>query len=84
MAFEGHEFKKLEDNWVFDMTTFTGYKVKLNGDKVVKYTKAYIAKFNSESDEVEFFTFIPVSIAVLRKTINVIHKYRKEALLDAR
>ena len=85
MQFKGHQMYRIDDHWVFDMTTFIGYKVEtagINNDTVTSYSKAFVV---SRSDDTSAYTFdkmVKVPIKILRKTVNIINNYRKEALLD--
>lgn len=82
MEFDGHQLHKIEKNWLFDLTTFIGYLVELEGDKVVGYKKAFIAIKDSKSDTYSFDKIIDTPIRILRKVVNIIQKYRREALLE--
>ncbi len=83
MEFKGHTLYKIDNNWVFDLTTFIGYKVDLNDSGDVKrYQKAFIAVFKKENYSYTFDKIIHVPIRVLRRVINVIQAYRREALLE--
>lgn len=84
MDFEGHQLNTIDKCWVFDLTTFIGYHVTFDKDnKVKEYTKAFVVIRNSENGNYSFDKKINVPIKILRKTVDIISRYRKEALLDA-
>ena len=39
--FYGHKMYKLGKNWVFDLSTFNGYKVEFKGDRIDKVYLAF-------------------------------------------
>lgn len=82
LDFKGHKLIKIDDVWVFDLTTFIGYKVKLKDNKVKDYTKAFIAIRDEVTGTYSFDKIIRVPIKTLRKTVDIIQKYRKEAFLE--
>lgn len=82
LEFDGHQLLKIEENWLFDLTTFIGYYVDLDDKRVVGYKKAFIAVKDTNSNTYSFDKIINVPIRILRKVVNVIQKYRREALLE--
>ena len=82
MEFKGHQFYLINKTWVFDLTTFIGYKVTLQGNRVENKTKAFIVYRDKSSGVYDFSDIIEVPIQVKRKVIEIIKRYRKEALLD--
>lgn len=76
--FKGHQFiKLLNDNWVFDLTEYQGYKVKLDSaNEVVSYKKAFDAEVIE--DEIIFNKFTRVPMKVLKEASNQIRIYEKE------
>lgn len=80
--YEGHQFIKVcNDNWVFDITEFIGYKVQLSRDKktVKGYKKAFTAI--DMDKQIIFEKHMGVPAKVLKETVDVIEKYEKEAFL---
>lgn len=84
MGFEGHELYKIEENWVFDLTTFIGYHVEFDTktDRIKCYTKAFIATYNNEMQAYGFEKYMAIPTRILRKAVNIIQTYRKQALLE--
>lgn len=84
VEFDGHQLYKIENNWLFDLTTFIGYHVKLDESKqnVIGYTKAFIAIKSDDSDTYSFDKIIDIPIRILRKVTCIIQQYRREALLE--
>lgn len=79
----GHQFIKIcGDEWVFDITEFLGYKVVLEKDK--KTVKDYKLAFTvlGYEKEIVFEKHTRVPAKVLKETVDIIKKYRKEAYLD--
>lgn len=79
--FEGHKMYKIGSEWVFDLTEFIGYKVKVEDGIVLDYKEAYIVYYDKDSNTYEFKKFMDVPLGVLRKTRNIIEYYFKEALI---
>lgn len=81
--FDGHVMYKICDNWIFNLTEFIGYKIKTkqNG-QVESYTKAY--KLNKEETNEYYYydKYISVPVGVLRKSMDIVENYNKEALLN--
>lgn len=83
MEFEGHDLYKIDTNWLFDLTTFIGYHVDLDkSGRVVNYTKAFIASYKNETQSYSFDKYIDIPTRIMRKAVNIIQNYRKEALLE--
>lgn len=82
--FEGHQFKKIGGSWVFDLTTFIGYRVILDNNSVIDYEKSYMAIRDNKSGTISFDKFRSVPLGILRKTTEIIDNYRKEAFLDGK
>lgn len=81
--YDGHQFIKIYgDEWVFDITEFLGYKVVLDKDE--KTVKDYKLAFTvlGYDKEIIFEKHIRVPAKVLKATVDIIYKYRKEAYLD--
>lgn len=76
--FQGHNFVKLvTDNWVFDLTEFTGYKVKLNSNREVEsYKEAFSATYTENG--VEFDKYMHIPLKVLKEAANVILNYLED------
>lgn len=79
--FTGHQLYKIDNDWVFNLTEFKGYKVKIDKStgKVVGYQLAYILEGSTG-----FYSFhkeIEVPLSILRKTVEIVDNYTKEALL---
>lgn len=80
--YEGHQFMKIcNDNWVFDITEFIGYKVMLDKDK--KTVKSYKMAFTAidMDKQIIFEKHIGVPAKVLKETVDIIKKYEKEAFV---
>ena len=83
MIFDGHQLIKIDNNWVFDMTTFIGYMVSVDETgRVDEYSKAFIAIRDKKTGDYSFDKLMKVPVKILRKTVNIIQKYREEALLE--
>lgn len=83
MEFEGHQLNTIDKCWVFDLTTFIGYHVTLDAHNNVRsYTKAFIAIRDNSTGSYSFDKLMNVPVKTLRKTIDIIQNYRKEALLE--
>lgn len=79
--FEGHQLYKIGNGWVFDLTEFIGYKVKLDGmDKVVGYQRAF--KITKTSDGYMHNKYISVPSGIIRKSLAVVKNYKREAFLE--
>ena len=76
--FKGHQFIQLvNENWVFDLTEFVGYKVKLNNEgEVVSYKEAF--QVLTVSDEIIFDKHIRVPLKILKEASNQIKLYWEE------
>ena len=76
--FKGHQFIKLIDNnWVFDLTEFIGYKVKVDDSgNVVSYKEAFEAE--AIEDEIIFNKLTRVPLKVLKEASNQIRLYMKD------
>lgn len=74
--FKGHQIVKLlNDNWVFDFTTFTGYSIKLDKDGQIKsYKEAFSAEINN--DEVIFEKHSRVPLKIMKEASNQIRMYQ--------
>lgn len=70
--FEEHQFIKLiNNNWVFDLTEFIGYKVKLDkDDNVISYKEAF--QVLTVGEELIFEKFIRVPLKILKEASNQI------------
>lgn len=75
--FKGHQFVKLlNDTWVFDLTEYVGYKVKVNDNgEVLNYKEAFEAKV--VGDEIILNKFMRVPMKVLKEASNQIKIYEK-------
>ena len=84
MNFDGHQLVKLDNKWTFDLTTFIGYKVSIDGEtgQVIDYTKAFVAVRDKQTGDYSFDKLMRVPVKILRQTVNIIQKYREEALLE--
>lgn len=82
MMFTGHHLVKIcNGDWVFDMTEFKGYKVKLDTDGSVKdYKLAFDA--DMYADKIEFNKYMKVPVKVIRESSDVIWNYNKEACIE--
>ena len=76
--FKGHQFIKIcNDNWVFDLTEYIGYKVKLDEDgNVESYKQAY--QVIQVENELTFEKFTRVPLKIFKETVNVINEYNEE------
>jgi hypothetical protein len=76
--FKGHQFiKLLNDNWVFDLTEYQCYKVKLDGNNnVIGYKEAFTAEV--VEDEIIFNKTTRVPLKVLKEASNQIRIYEAE------
>lgn len=76
--FKGHQLIKLiNEDWVFDLTEFVGYKVKHNSNgEVESYKEAFQALTIGEELVFEKRTRVPLK--VLKEAANQIQEYLKE------
>ena len=76
--FKGHQFIKLIDNhWVFDLTEFVGYKVKVDDNgNVISYKEAFEAEAIEE--EIMFTKLTRVPLKVLKEAANQIRIYMND------
>lgn len=87
---EGHELFVINDHWLFDLTTFTGYMTSKNKDgKLVSIRKAYkiIEVSNKDYTYDVYKTNIEVNkipIGVIRKTYRIIEDHYKTSLVGDR
>ena len=80
--YEGHHFVKIcNEQWVFDITEFIGYKVVLEKDK--KTIKEFKPAFTVIKDHTQYIfeKHISVPVRVLKESLSVIEKYEKEAFI---
>ncbi len=80
--FDGHKMYKIGNDWVFNLTEFIGYKLKVdkNDGTVISYTKAF--KLTKTPDGYSYDKYMSVPVGVLRKAIKIVENYQKEAFLD--
>lgn len=82
VSFEGHKLCKIDREWVFDLTEFTGYKVDVENGKVKGIQRAFTVTRNDNDGTYQFNRLIKeVNLGVLRKSKHIIENYFKEALL---
>lgn len=81
MDFNGHQLFKIDRNWLFDLTTFVGYRVSLNGNKVTDFSKAFTVGLDDRSNSFRFNRVASTPVRVMRKVIDLIQRYLKEAYL---
>lgn len=87
MPFEGHEFFKINNNWVFDKTEFIGYKIQVDRktDTILKYEKAFKVQDKEQTCNFKYTKYINnIPLGILRKSEDIIRAYYKEALIDGR
>ena len=82
MNFEGHDLYTINNNWVFDMTTFTCYRTyrdkKGNLTKVIKAIDVEINK----DDETRFIRYVDrVPLGVMRKITKLIDSYMRDTFI---
>jgi hypothetical protein len=81
--FEGHDIYKINRNWIFDLTTFRGYKIRTKKEKIIECTEAFRLKNIGKPGELEFTRVIEsVPLGVLRKSEDIVREYYKEALVN--
>lgn len=79
MNLEGHELYVINSHWLFDLTTFTGYRTykNRNGD-LTKIIKAFKVRYKS-GDDCKFSKYIEdIPLGVLKKSKNVIKAHFKK------
>lgn len=87
MNFQGHEVYKINRNWIFDLTTYTCYKVKLKNDTVSNCDKAFRLvvckdKETNKYKKIEYIKYIEsIPVRVIRKAKEIVRKYLEEALI---
>lgn len=88
MSFEGHQLYKIDDKWLFDLTTFIGYEIDRKNNKqpfdynnIKSMKKMFVVSYNIDSDTYEFDKYEHTPVCIMRKVTNIINAYRKEALL---
>lgn len=80
--FQGHEFVKINKFWVFDKTTFIGYKVTIKNGEISSYTEAFSVSRDKDTGDYEFTRLMEgIPLKVMRDTLSIIKAYRKEAFL---
>jgi len=84
MNLDGHQLYIISNDWLFDLTTFTGYRTTKNSEgKLSSITKAYSV---SKQDSSNNFTFCKdikdIPMGVLRKTLNIINTHYKNTFID--
>lgn len=82
MEFEGHQLHTIDKCWVFDLTTFIGYYIRFEENQVNSYQKAFMVKRDAVTGSYVFEKTMKVPVKVMRKTVNIVQNYRKEALLE--
>lgn len=78
--YDGHQFLKIDNTWVFDLTEYKGYKVKVKDNIVSEYTKAFRA-IETEDNNVYFDKFIEVPLIILKKVIKIIRTNNEDMLV---
>jgi len=68
--FDGHHFVKIDDDWVFDLTDFKGYKVYKH-EGTLEYELAYT--ISNTNNIFIHNTFIDTPLHVLRRTQKIIN-----------
>ena len=83
MKFDGHEIYRINRNWIFDLTEFTGYRTKTNKkSKLLEYTKAFKIRDNKHNCNFQYTKYIDaIPVGIMRKSEEVIKAYYKEALI---
>ena len=82
-AFKGHEFITINKFWVFDKTTFIGYKITIKNGEISSYTEAFKVVGTEDGKDYRVIHIIDhVPIGVMRKAVSLIRSYRKEAFLE--
>lgn len=80
--YDGHHLIKIcGDTWVFDITEFLGYKVKLEKDN--KTVKSFELAFSVIEDgkQLVFEKHLKVPAKILKRTVDIINQYEQEAFL---
>ena len=78
--YDGHQFVKIDNTWVFDLTEYKGYKVKANNGKIESYTKAFSA-IEIDNNMYYFEKYIEVSLSILKKALKIINKNNEDTLI---
>ncbi len=81
MIFNGHKLYKINKNWVFDLTDFTGYKVIWANGSIVDYMRAFRTVESTNKKGYEFIKFMTVPVGVMRKSEKLIEFYFREAMI---
>lgn len=82
MDFSGHLCYVICDGWLFDVTTFIGYKIKQEDEKITDAIKAFKIIDKNGDLNLKYTRYIDnIPLAVFRKSREVIKKYYKEALI---
>ncbi|MBR1455201.1 MAG: hypothetical protein IJ593_11275 [Lachnospiraceae bacterium] len=80
MNFDGHELYKINNNWLFDLTTLTCYRVYFKNNKIYKAEVIFTVE---ESDNFINYKInknvSSIPIGVMRKALNLV-KLRHKGL----
>lgn len=78
MNFDGHQMIKINRNWIFDCTTYIGYKVTTNkkASKLLSYEKAFSILVD-KSNKLHYHKYIEsIPAGVIRKTNLVVEAHQ--------
>lgn len=81
MIFDGHKMYKIGNEWVFNITECTGYKVYIEDGQVQSFMKAFKVNRSKDGGHYTFERYMDVPAGVLRRATAIIDKYLREALV---
>ena len=84
MNLKGHELYVINSHWLFDLTTYTGYRTSKNRKgELNSIVKAYKVKYNQETKECKFTKFITeIPLGTLRKSRNIIKHHLESVKME--
>ena len=80
--FNGHQLYTIGEEWVFDLTEFIGYRIKIKNSKVQSYERVFTVK-RDKSYGYKFDKQTAIPLGVMRKSRMIIENYMRDALIDA-
>lgn len=82
MKFLGHQMYTIYKNWLFDLTTFTGYKLTFENNKIISYEKAFSLQDIDNNGKFEVTKFIDnIPVGIIRKSQVIVGIYYKRTFV---
>lgn len=84
MSFDGHDLYIINNNWSFDLTTFTGYRTWKNRKGQITAIKEAFKIIDRDRDgKFNYNRLIePIPMGILRKSEDIINNYYSKALVN--